>query len=657
MSMFRFPLASLIAASVLVLTSAAANAASDDSYREGREQFRAAYEQVDAQAAAPRRADSEALRAYPLYPYLQAARIRRTIADATSSDAVDQRAATFLSLHERDAVGRDLRRVWLASLAERGRWDTFLDYYKDDVADDALRCQSFLARIATTRTSDLAPAVAKQWLTPRSLQPCEQPFAWLRGQSVFTPELIEQRVRLALKDNNPVFARQIAIDLPPERAQPLLQWAALLESPQRSIDGLIASSQTPVDNDALLAGWMRLARMDRDAAIQRLDALIHARDFDGPTAERYIAALALPLAWDRRPEALQYFKRLTKPDDATLEWQARAALWSGDWQYAAQSIAAMSESQRKLARWRYWAGRAAEQANDDTLAKQLYESVLLDDNYYSIMAANRLERAVEPHLEKLPLDKVQMARVQNLPQMVRARELVQCAMYREAQIEWQDGFSELSESARRQAVHLASEWGWYEQSILTAAQQRLFNDYELLYPRPFDREVAAAARQSQVPSELIYAVLRQESLYRVDAVSGAGARGLLQLMPETAHRTARSIQHPKPHADDLFDPAINVPLGAAQLRQMIDRFGGQRSVALAGYNAGPNAVARWLPGEAMDPDIWIENIPFNETRTYVQRVLWHSVVFNWLKSGEPQKTDGLLARVVPLNDPTVLGLR
>jgi soluble lytic murein transglycosylase len=99
-----------------------------------------------------------------------------------------------------------------------------------------------------------------------------------------------------------------------------------------------------------------------------------------------------------------------------------------------------------------------------------------------------------------------------------------------------------------------------------------------------------------------------------------------------------------------------VPLGAANLRTLVDRFGGQTLVALAGYNAGPNAAVRWLPTEALDPDIWVENIPYNETRTYVQRILWHQVVFSWLESGEPQKVDSWLTRIAPLGEAAMLGL-
>jgi soluble lytic murein transglycosylase len=132
---------------------------------------------------------------------------------------------------------------------------------------------------------------------------------------------------------------------------------------------------------------------------------------------------------------------------------------------------------------------------------------------------------------------------------------------------------------------------------------------------------------------------------------------LLQLMPATARRTAKVWKKPKPSADDLLDPRVNVPLGAGQLRILVDRFGGQTPVALAGYNAGPNAAARWLPPRPIESDIWIENIPYNETRAYVQRILWHTVVFSWLRTGDAQRTDAWITRIGPSTNSAMVDAR
>jgi soluble lytic murein transglycosylase len=214
--------------------------------------------------------------------------------------------------------------------------------------------------------------------------------------------------------------------------------------------------------------------------------------------------------------------------------------------------------------------------------------------------------------------------------------------------EWRDGYSRLSASDRQVAVVLANHWNWYDQAILTAAQQSFFSDYELLYPRPYDSYVKAAAEKSHLPVELIYATLRQESLYRIDAQSAAGAIGLMQLMPEPSRRTPARGSDSSGQIDPTKDPlnaATNISRGTAKLNSFREMFAGRVALALAAYNAGPGAVKRWLPPVNKDIDVWVENIPYNETRVYVQRVMWHSVVFGWLLSGKAQMTSGWLAEV------------
>ena len=648
----RRPASTAIAlfACALLPLSGARGAAHDDPYAKVRATFRQAYADID-DPTAKRRSDSEALRNYPLYPYLQAARIRRALADIGDDlGSIDQRAQTFVTYHESDPVGRSVRRVWLASLAERGHWEQFLQQYREDLADDALECQSFTARIELERTADLAPLIARRWLTPRSLPDCQRAFDWLRAQNALTPELIEQRGRMALQEGNSGFAREMAAFLPPERAAPLLQWAKLLEDPARQIEALIAAPSTTADNEAQLAGWTQFVRGNRDLATKRFDAFVRARGLNDTTASPYALALALALSWDRAPEALRYFKRVAPAelDDYALEWQTRAAIWNGDWQLVANTVAAMSDTQRGLTRWRYWAARAAEHNGEAKLARQLYESTLPDDNYYSAAASSRLGQPLTPHPEKLVIDEVQLKEIEQLPALVRARELFRSDLRDLANQEWAYGYDMLPQPARRQAVQLAARWGWHDQAIMAAALQRLFNDYALLYPQPFDRQVRAAAELSKLPPELIYSVMRQESLYRPDAISSAGARGLLQLIPDTARRTANAWKQPRPKPEELFDPNVAIPLGAAHLSELIDRFGGQTVAGIAAYNAGPNAAARWIPAQPVEADVWIENIPYNETRTYVQRIVWHNLVFNWLKTGEPQKVDAWFVPVGPV---------
>lgn len=644
---------------VAFLSSVLPTQAAVDPDESVRQAFLAAYRSAIAGETATPDADSDALRGYPLYPYLQAERLRQSLATAgpdSGKIAADRDIEAFLGRHGDEPVAQSLRRSWLASLAERRRWRVYLAHYRDDLADQTLRCNQLRARIALDQDDGLAGLAIAEWLTPGSAaETCDPVFDWLRNRQLLTDELLERRARLALGAGEARLARWLAKSLPAERADPIERWAALIEQPQKAIDGLIARSAERVDEQALLAGWTRLARRNPDAARQRYRSLVRSRGFDAAQASTFARELALGMSWSRRPGSLEYFSRVLPGDmdELTFEWYARAALWSDDWRRAAQVIAAMPAHLREQARWRYWDARAAEQLGDSALAQEHYTAAIPTDNYYAALAAARLDRPFEPRLERLHFDRSSVEALAAIPAFVRARELVLAGLEPLAEIEWLHGDRSLTAKERHDLVGLAVEWRWFYQAIATAARQELYNDYQLLYPRPFNREVRAATRLTGLPGELIYGVLRQESLYRVDAVSSAGALGLLQLLPSTARHTARRWQRPAPAYADLLDPAINIPLGAATLRGHLDRFDGRTTVALAAYNAGPRAARRWLPPTEMEADIWVENIPYNETRSYVQRVLWHSLVFAWLRDDAPQNAAAWLKPITPdLEIPT-----
>jgi soluble lytic murein transglycosylase len=424
----------------------------------------------------------------------------------------------------------------------------------------------------------------------------------------------------------------------------------LLERPEPSIDRIIRdpAAAKRLEDGALLAGWTRLTRDDPEAAQERYEGVA---SLVGPAhSGDYARALGLGLAWSRRAEdALSSFAAVPANglDDLALQWQARAAMWAQDWKQVERSIGAMSAAQRDQARWRYWSARAAAQLGDRERAAQLYASILPTDNYYAASAAARLGRRAEPHPETLPADDVTIAALAAQDPFVRTRELLLAGLRGPAVTEWLHALAALDDVQRAQAVHLASRWHWHDVSVATATQQKVFFDYALLYPQPYDREVDAAARLTNVDPTLIYGVIRQESLFRTDAISSAGAVGLAQLIPDTARKVAREWQQPIPAVAELLDPGVNITLGAAHLRELMDRFDQQTAVALAGYNAGEFAAERWLPAEPVEADVWIENIPYNETRDYVQRVLWHSIVFAWLEKGAASDVGAWLVNVVP----------
>ncbi|MGB7740202.1 MAG: transglycosylase SLT domain-containing protein [Steroidobacteraceae bacterium] len=653
----------LIALLLFTLPALGSSARADDdnaTLKHVREAFVAAMASVAAAPFAPAGGDSEALQRYPLYPYLQAARLNqqlalnRPLAAQPGADArlpLDDEVAAFLAQQGDRPVTRTLRSAWLADLAARQAWSTYVGQYREDRdTQSALRCHWLAARVALGQTDGLAEELTDTWLTAKSLpDACDPPLAWWRARGGPGDVLIERRARLALAAGDAGLARFLAKTLPADRAAPLLQWSALIEQPGREIAALIAQPAKPVEPQALEEGWSRYARADAEAAAAAFPALLQSRGLDARAASPYALSVALALSWSRHPRSLEFFRAVHEDDfdERAHEWHARAALWAADWREAAAAIAAMPDILRDQPRWRYWSARANEQLGDSAKARELYAAVIPTDNWYAAQAAARLDRRFTPRLEPLALNDAEIDALAADPAFVRTRELLRCDMDAEATAEWRAAYDELPPARQVQAVGLASRWGWHDQAIATAARQKLFNDYGVLYPRPFDVEVRSASRRTGLPEELIYAIIRQESLFRPNAASGAGAIGLMQLLPETARVTARRAGMPVPTRAQLVQPAVNIPLGSAFLASLVQRFEGETALASAGYNAGPNAARRWQPAAPMDLDVWVENIPFNETRAYVQRVAWHSLVFAWLGDRKPREVKDWLRAVRP----------
>jgi len=587
-------------------------------------------------------ADSESLREYAIYPYLEASRLARGFdSRARAWTEADAAVAGFLAEHDVEPVSVNLRVSWLQSLATRDLWPAYREHYRAEVADTGLRCRYLIARIELGDTEGITAPILQEWLTPYQLpDECEPVFRWSRNNGGLGDDATEARVRLLLENGEAGFARIIAQRLPAERARPLLAWADLIERPRASIEAHLRGPAWPIDADMLLAAWSRLARDDPDTAIAMADQLLASDLVVAADSGRFALALALGLAWDRRPETLDAFARVPAAllDDYALGWQTRAALWAGDTAVARSAIGAMSPTQLATAQWRYWNARVST-SNDSR--EQLFGALLPDDNYFSAVAAAALNDPVAIHPAAHAADPATIAALALAPGIVRARELRLVDLPVAAQREWREVFATLDPGEREQSIHLAAELGWHDVAIATATELGVYFDYALLYPRPFDEAVDSAAEEFGIEPALIYAVMRQESLYRVDAESAAGAVGLMQVQRGTARDVSRQIGAVAPGGLDPLVPDQGIRLGAARLASLVERYDGRIVPALAAYNAGPAAVDRWLPAEPIAGDVWLENVPFNETREYVRRVLWHTVVFDWLDGERVDARDWL----------------
>ncbi|HWG29190.1 MAG TPA: transglycosylase SLT domain-containing protein [Steroidobacteraceae bacterium] len=634
----------------LLLSSPAltAPAASDQASSPVRDEFVAAMQRVRQHVAD--QPDSPALQHYVIYDYLLAARLRRDLV-SSSSDDLDTRVDAFLHAHAGQPVSRALRNEWLASLATRQRWDWFLPRAVD-LNTSQLICDRLAGRLATNDTEGLSTEALARWSLPqRPPEECNPVFAWLRSQGFLTSALAENRTRAALAAENPRLAREFADDVPPAALPPLLEWARLLEAPKAALTELAQNGAMPVEPAALEAGFSRLSRTDAADALSLLPSLLARSDMTPALRAKLQRMAALGAAYGRDPGAIAAFERL--PADAVdgdvREWRVRAALWAGDYAKARTWIEEMPASLATQPRWRYWRARTIEATENSEAAAPLFNEIAGLRDFYGYLAADRLHKDYALNAHPSANVEAEQKALAATPGLIRAHALFDCSMTDDAIAEWTAALATAEPAVKVQAAHLAARWGWYTQSIETLAQVGELDDVRLRYPRPYSSAVTEATRLTQLPPDWILAVMRQESLFRGDAVSRAGARGLMQLVPSTAQAVERRWHLPPPQRSLPFDATSDVTLGAAYLKELLDRYGGALGVSLAAYNAGPIPVARWLPPRSMPADVWIENIPYGETRTYIQRVFEHIVAFAWVRDAQPPRITSLLPEI----DPTV----
>lgn len=627
MSLCRF---FLVATAVAVVLARPAKAADEDL----RAQFRLALEQAE-QGLVPSSPDGSELRAYVLYPYLEGVRLLDAVRRTPGEDT-DRAVMAFLDAQAQLPLAAELRGAWLTSLAERRQWAVFLRHYTHDPDLPVLACHAYQARIDSGDATVGAELQAFWEQAPQMPQACAPVFEWLDAQGGITPTQVVRRARKALADGNLELAQWLLRKLPPAQAAPLQQWVRLLRDPARELALLAERPDAAFEWDGVLAGFSRLARRDSERAYAVLGALARARI----GAQRYAQLerwAALGLAWDHRAEALALFARLPAAvvDAQVHEWRIRAALWHGRQDLASAWIAALPPAQAAEPRWAYWRARMLERSGHAAAARSIYEALAQDNGYYGLLAAWRLQRPHRPRVRTFVSDPAIQAELLAQPGVQRARELYFIERDRWANAEWRAAVRGLDASRRLQAAHLAAQWGWHVQAVGLLAGLDALDILELSYPPAYEEAIFAHARRAGVPPELVYGVMRQESLFHPRAVSPSNAYGLLQLLLPTAREVARRHDERLPDRADLLRPEINIPLGVAYLREMRERFGGQVVVALAAYNAGPNAVRRWLPAQPMDADVWIENLPYDQTRGYVQKILWHMAAYHWQRHGEP----------------------
>lgn len=586
--------------------------------------WRSAFQNAEQNLAAGLDSDYHALRHYPLYPYLRYQHLTRHLAAANPAEV-----RAFLDSYPATPWATRLRTAWLRHLAQQERWTDYLQVAQPS-NDVQLECWRRQALLHTGQPAAALQHFTSLWLRGSALPAaCDPLLAQWQTQDQPSAELRWQRFALAMGNGELKLARYLRGTLPAADGAWAEAWLAVAERPEsllhlERLQGGDATRLAPLLADGLKR-WMRrdaLAAADAADLWQQRDPHLLAA-----LAETQ-RQLALWLASDYHPTALARLQALPEAlvNQEVREWRIRLHLRLADWAAVLREIESLPPAHAADLRWQYWRARALEGLGRVAEARPIYVHVAGHRDYHGFLAADRLGSAYT--MTNVPLHvapQTLAALLDATPGLQRAREWYVLGREAEAEGEWRAALRNADSAALRHAALLAQAWGWRYQALTTIARAGYWDDLQLRFPLDY-RDLVLASSNADAP--WVYAVIRQESNFRVDARSPVGALGLMQIMPATGQQIARDLQDPAP--PDLLRPATNIRYGAYYLQQIAQRLQNNPMLATAAYNAGPNKVLQWLPSSPLAADVWVETIPYRETRGYVQRVMEYAAVYGYL---------------------------
>ncbi|WP_323970090.1 transglycosylase SLT domain-containing protein [Aeromonas veronii] len=587
--------------------------------------YRQAYDAVRANDQARFQQIRASLTHYPLLPYLDYYQL------AFRPGAADYNDVTrFIRQHGDTPQSNRLERSYLTYLAQSQQWSQFLRFYPAKPSSTDLLCMHYQALYYTGKPKEALQGAGKIWMSGQSRpDACSPLFQLWQASGQRTQEKIWQRMTLAFEAENPNLIRHLGATLGSGLQSYGDQMVTLFEQPAKAMNPAYFSSN-PYSRKLLSLGLTRYANQEPESVLRQL-ALFRSRfgltQAEVKPVERAIARrLLLDRSIAQRSWVDSTVKKLADPD--ITELRARLAIWEQDWRGLSGWVKMMPMARQKEDRWRYWMARSLEVQGQQKPARDLYLETANLRGFYGFMAAQRT--GVPYRIKNQSVKHVPDWRTasQRWPFLLRVRELLSMNEIAAARSEWIHNMDRNPVAQRIEFGHIALNQGWHELAILASIRAEAWDALDLRFPLPLKRTFSQMAQERTMNTSLLYAISRQESALYPLAQSPVGARGLMQLMPATAKETAGKLGVPYRNEQQLFDPTMNIRLGSAYLKRLLDVYDGNRILAAAAYNAGPGRVKRWREQSDNKPmDVWVESIPYKETRNYVQNVLSFDLIY------------------------------
>lgn len=575
---------------------------------------------------------------YPLYPYLLFSELNKQITKLPYKE-IDHFFTTYPDSYLEDT----LRKRWLSHLASIKYWRTYERYYEPGLRSAKLDCYNVRAMMNSGKAFPEDQAMAL-WLSPKS-QPdeCDPVFAAMSKKGLLTTDVIWARYKLSMDKRNLGLARYLRKRMPTDVRKLAELYEQVHKTPSQVTVVQKFSKHSDKVADIVYHGLHRYAHAAPEKTLAHFNKISTTYTFDQERQIKLKNRIAAKLiSKDKLDSAVTVINSLGIDERGeTIERLLRVYLKNRQWDKISQWVDKLPEELATSDRWQYWKARSLEAMaafdNNDTDFHSIYQALSEKRSFYGFLAADKKQQNYffEDKPATVNLDTV--TRVRQLPAIQRARELFLLSDMHRARREWAYGIRGFEEPEFVAAGQLSHLWGWHRKAIEVMAKAKNWDDLSIRFPVVHEGIVKKNARLRNIPDSLVLAIARQESAWEFDARSRVGARGLMQLMPATARETAKKagVRYSK---RKLYEPSYNIALGSRYISGLLKRYNNNRPLAIAAYNAGPHRVKEWLKRSQsqLPTDVWIEVIPFNETRKYVQNVLSYEVIYNY-RRGQGQQ--------------------
>ncbi|MCO7227210.1 transglycosylase SLT domain-containing protein [Pleionea sp. CnH1-48] len=612
-----------------------------DKLKAQRAQFKQALKALKKGQIKSFRRHQSQLEDYVLHPYLQQSYLLKRINLKHRLEIKE-----FLDTYKNAAVTVPIRFRFLRMLARKKQTALFLTYYQP-TSDINLQCHWLNFRLKTNeQRNDIFTQAKRLWLHGKSRpKSCDPVFKALIDNKELNDDLVWQRMILAAKARQSGLIRYLTSLLSKERQN---SGSHLLKSVRRPehLTNLHKSNIPTEDMGQIAASTLsKLVWRDKDRALKLLDKISSKIQFTYEQKKIIARHFALSLATSGHQRAGEWLENIPphEQDDKLIRWKLVNDLRQLDWQQVNNWVKRTPAPKDDESSWLYWRGRSESQLGQNQLTQNTFDQLSRKRNYYGFLASAHIDQAPSLESKTFHFEPLLLTALKQSEGLQRAKELYLIDRKIDARREWYRFKRQRSFEEQKHLAVIAHEWGWHNQAIISLAETRLFDAVDMRFPIAYQELMKNASKQKQLDMSWSLAIARRESAFMPDARSRVGALGLMQLMPQTARYVAKKERVKLHSTRQLLNPELNIKLGTSYLKRLLDEHEGNNILATASYNAGKHRVKKWIALDQEIPtDVWIETIPYHETRAYIKNVLAYQQIYTRILGSD----DNLFKQIV-----------